>query len=627
MLQQLGMIPKGLDDDFRADACRIPLGDGDNPYSPYNPFMHDRFSWNQPFYGASSAHIPTDNRPMQPTPAIVTQETVGRFPRWALWLFCTAYILPGFLARHPWKRADITAFGVMLDMARGTGGWIHPTLGGIPVQDAALLPYWIGAWAIRIAPTWMSADLAARIPFMLVLALTFLATWWAIHLLAQTPAAQPVALAFGGDADPRDYSRSIADGGLLALLACLGLAHLAHETTPALVQLGCASLLFLAVTALPTSPGRAMAGIALGTVGMGLSGTPGIALAMGAGAVFLHWLRRPSSTRYAAAFLVCLACAAAMGWGNLGDWGWRWDPQPFDATYWKRRMHLLVWFPWPAWPLAFWSLWRWRLLLRAPLSCPHLLLPLWFIAVGVAAIVTTPSADRVLLLTLPAWAALAAFALPTLGRSLAALIDWFTLLFFSGCALVIWIVWIALQTGHPFQPVRNVARLAPGFTPTFSFWAFAIALLATGTWALLVRWRTGRHRNVLWTRVVLPAGGATLCWLLLMTLWMPLLDYARSYVPLTRQLSRLIPANAGCVATLGLSPSQTAALQWHTTFQWAPTQSGTPCDWLLVNGENPALLQGFRAPWFQQGSVWHPVDRKEILHVFHRRPSPQKLQK
>ncbi len=48
---------------------------------------------------------------------------------------------------------------------------------------------------------------------------------------------------------------------------------------------------------------------------------------------------------------------------------------------------------------------------------------------------TTDFSDRSLLLGLPALATLAAFALPTLRRSVAALIDWFTLLFFSGCGL------------------------------------------------------------------------------------------------------------------------------------------------------------------------------------------------
>jgi hypothetical protein len=37
---------------------------------------------------------------------------------WALLLFCLAYVVPGFVGREPWKNADMTAFGYMLELAR-----------------------------------------------------------------------------------------------------------------------------------------------------------------------------------------------------------------------------------------------------------------------------------------------------------------------------------------------------------------------------------------------------------------------------------------------------------------------------------------------------------------------------
>lgn len=55
--------------------------------------------------------------------------------------------------------------------------------------------------------------------------------------------------------------------------------------------------------------------------------------------------------------------------------------------------------------------------------------------------------------------------------------------------------------------------------------------------------------------MVLPAGGATLCWLLLMTLWLPVLNFARSYSPLVDQVTE-ITGKANCVDTLGLAVAQ-----------------------------------------------------------------------
>ena len=172
-----------------------------------------------------------------------------------------------------------------------------------------------------------------------------------------------------------------------------------------------------------------------------------------------------------------------------------------------------------------------------------------------------------LLLALPALAALAAFSLPTLGRSVAALVDWFTLLFFSGCAVIIWVVWIALQTGVPQQPAANVARLAPGFEHSFSIAPFLIAVCASLAWVWLAKWRIGRHRAAIWKSLVLPAGGAALCWLLLMTLWLPLLNYARSYEPLVQRVMRVL-GQTSCVEVWGLSRGQMSCCRprWNSGY-------------------------------------------------------------
>jgi len=140
---------------------------------------------------------------IQPTPAIVAQVAVKRLPRLALVLFCLAYVLPGFVGRVPWKNDDITTFGYMAELARGASDWWHPTLGGLGPEVDALLPYWLGAWAMQLAPSWAPTDLVARVPFMLLLVLALMATWYGTYYLARSPNAQPVAFAFGGEAHPR----------------------------------------------------------------------------------------------------------------------------------------------------------------------------------------------------------------------------------------------------------------------------------------------------------------------------------------------------------------------------------------------------------------------------------------
>jgi 4-amino-4-deoxy-L-arabinose transferase-like glycosyltransferase len=557
----------------------------------------------------------------QPTPAIVAQSAVRRLPRLALLLFCLAYVLPGFIGREPWKNADIAAFGAMSDLASGATSWLSPKLLGQPPEFDGLLPYWLGAGAMRLVPAWIAPDFAARLPFIGLLTLTLLATWHGVYYLARSPQAQPLAFAFGGEAEPTDYARAMADGGLLALIASLGLAQLSHETTPALAQVGFTALAMYGIAALPYRNVASSVSVLAGLIGLALSGAAWMALLFGIGGVATGLLDRSADDdarerRLVSASLVATATllAAALAW-TLDVWRWRIDPGMLSRD-WPGVARFLVWFAWPAWPLAFWTVWRWR----RQLSSRHVALPLWFLGVSLAAALLTSTADRALLLGLPALATLAAFALPTLKRSVAALIDWFTLLFFTGCALIIWVVWVAMQTGVPPRPAANVARLAPGFEPSFSLLAFLAALAATLAWAWLVKWRAKRHRTEIWKSLVLPAGGAALCWLLLMTLWMPVLDYARSYAPQVRKLSRLIDS-PGCVEVHGLSQAQLSALQYHGHMTLRPAGVRASCPWLVIDADavQSASIAVDMRQWRSVATVARPSDSNDDLALFRRR--------
>ena len=576
----------------------------------------------------------------KPSPAIIAQSAVRRLPRAALLLFCVAYVLPGFLGREPWKNEDIAAFGIMRELASAAGNWLQPQLLGQVNAFDALMPYWLGALAIKLLPFFDPA-FAVRIPFVLLLTLTLLCSWYATYYLARSPQAQPVAFAFGGEAGPVDYARAIADAGLLALIASLGLAQLSHETTPALAQLGFTALAFYAMAASPYRPVTQIIGPALGLLmglgGLALSGAPTLALLLGIGGALVEWAHMrwgynervehhteadATNKKQSRQWLVLIAAVTtgiALLSSALDLWRWRIDLPGAGGQAaleeWRKMGRLLVWFTWPAWPLALWTLWRWR----RHLASRHVALPLWFASMAVAATLTTSSSDRSLLLSLPPLAALAAFALPTFKRSVASLIDWFTLLFFTACAITIWVIWIAMQTGFPQQPARNVAKLAPGFEPSFSWFTFLIALAATLAWAWLVKWRTGANRSAIWKSLVLPAGGATLSWLLLMTLWLPLLDYARSYAPLSRQIARLVDKNA-CVEIFGVAGAQAAAFQYHGQLELRQAGARASCPYLVVDSAAQSQLgQTVNLPdWAFQATVRRPTDKNDNVSIYKR---------
>lgn len=571
-----------------------------------------------------------------PSPALVTQSAVRRLPRWALVLFSVLYVLPGFIGRESWKVADASGFGVMLSIARGDSLWAAPSIFGQLPDTAALLPYWLGAISIQLFAIF-DPEFAARIPFAMLLGLTMAGVWYSVYQLAHLPMAQPVVFAFGGQAKRPDYARAMADAGLLMLLACLGLARMGHETTADLASLGMVSLMLWSASAwiVPKNvkKWRPIAAWFVGVVGLALSGQSLLAtlLSVSVGVYLLHIGQAQvndneadqhplasSNFKHMARFAALATAATSVALYALPDTVWQahnYQLTVESALGWQRWLKLLVWFLWPAGPLALWALWRWRAQWRSP----HIWLPLLFSAMTFITAMLSSRPERAVLLTLPSLAVLASFALPTLKRRASALIDWFALLFFSGAGFIVWVVWLAMHTGFPTQPAANVARLAPGFDPQFAAIPTLLALLATGIWLRLIWWRSRSVVPALWKSLVLSAGGSTLCWLLLMTLWMPLLDHGLSYGPMSRTISSVLN-NAQCVRTIGLKQDQLTSLAYHGRLQVRPDASGQDCDFLLVSSAAYASIDNVISlpQWALLKQVWQLNERSEIIYIYQR---------
>jgi hypothetical protein len=545
-----------------------------------------------------------------PIPALVTVRGARRLPRPALLALCAAYLLPGLFGRDPWRNADLAAFGQMAAIAEGRTSWLSPTLGGV-AADAALLPHWLGAAAITLLAPLMDAPLAARLAFAALLALALLLTWASTYHLALTDAAQPLPFAFGGEADAVDYARAVADASVLALMATLGLLQLGHETTPELAQLVGVGLFAYALAAAPFRRWQPRLAVMVALPLLAGSGAPTMALLMGLGGAEVC---RRSSYPAVQGFMRWVLAATALGAalaGLLGAWHWRASaPVAQDLVAIPRQW---LWFLWPAWPLALWTLWRWRRFL----ANRHLSVPLVVVATALLANLAMAGNDRALMLGLPGLAMLAAFALPTLRRSASAAIDWFSMFFFTGAAVTIWVLYSAMQTGVPDKPAANIAKLAPGFEPSFSPLALAAALAGSLAWLWLLRWRTGRHREALWKSLVLPAGGVALCWLLTMTLLLPPLDYARSNRALVQRIAAFVPPGA-CIAAPRVAPSLVAALEYLG--RWRVDARAA-----AASGDCPFLLQvGPAGPtprvdgWVLLAALQRPTDRGERTWVYRR---------
>jgi hypothetical protein len=126
--------------------------------------------------------------------------------------------------------------------------------------------------------------------------------------------------------------------------------------------------------------------------------------------------------------------------------------------------------------------------------------------------------------------------------------------------------------------------------------------------------------------MVLPAGGVALCWLLLMTLWLPLLDYARSYRPLVQQVAAVLPVGV-CVAMPGAPPARIAAIEQLGGIQVDALHSHerTPCPYLLRQERRGSESAPPPAGWELVTRVRRPTERVEVTAIYRKLAAPQPL--
>ena len=208
----------------------------------------------------------------------ITASATSALPRSLLIAICVIYVLAGLFGRDPWKNEDAAGFGVMWTMAHGhLSDWLLPNIAGKPIYDSGPLVSWLGALAIR-AFSWLDAPDAARVVTGLCFYATCTFIWYGTYLLGRRPEVQPFKYAFGGEPEPRDYGRTLADGALLILLACFGLAERGHETTSTVGQLTLISMAIYGLVRSLDKPrqGAMWFGLALGGMALACPGRPSI---------------------------------------------------------------------------------------------------------------------------------------------------------------------------------------------------------------------------------------------------------------------------------------------------------------------------------------------------------------
>ncbi|MFK3740330.1 ArnT family glycosyltransferase [Massilia sp. TN1-12] len=570
-------------------------------------------------------------------------------PRWALYALGLLYILPGLIGRDPWKD-DAASFGIMWTMAHGgIQDWLLPNVAGLPIMDEGPLAFWLGALCIKLFGWAVGDVMGARMSTIGIFVLGTVSLWHTAFHLGRRAEAQPLRLAFGGQPEPADYGRTLADTAVLIYLGSLGLLLHSHETLAVTLQGALLSwFLFRSVRLIEEMNTRnaLLVGVALGALAITRGFAPPLVLIAAlylctrmlkmASAPTLRHLGQAACVGVLVPMLWVVPAAIVQPYGMdpVVDW-LAWNASQLSIPSWlslKAFFRVGIWYFWPAWPFAAWAAWAWR----RQRGLLHIILPTCFVGVLALLILCDPvpeSGD--LLKLLPPMALMAAFGLPTMKRGAINAIDWFSVMVLTLLGGLIWLFWVAKLTGWPAQLAKNALKLVPGFKPEVGIVAVTVAGIATAGWIFLVHWRLSRQPSVLWRAVVLSSGGLILLWVLLMTLFLPDLNYARSYASVAQQIAARLPADADCIDT-NVGSAQRASFAYFGHLPFAPVD-GTRCSYMLLQDsiknptqhapiQNGVPVRGgavapFRArDWTLLWEGRRPSDRDERFRLYRRAP-------
>lgn len=535
----------------------------------------------------------SDGTSSAPLPGLAASAT-RRLPLWAMIALLALYIGHGLFHRDPWRGDDMAA----LALARSTAeelmvGRFSALV--MPQFEARLWvdegPLWIAIQAIFMLPVmawsqWMGTPLAihlldefARIPLAIAMALGFAAVWKAADRLARRREAQPID-PLGVGPNSRDFGKTLGDCALLLSVATLGAIYPWHQAGVASAEFLLQSLLLWALAMAPESPRRASAQCAIITTASLLTAGAALALVQVATiALAFLWIAPYRITagqflpRYIGMLTVLVAIWILAGLVVIGSRGiaswWIASLSQWALVQWltsdasmlaqlRSWANDSLWKWWPLWPIAVFGLWQSRCITFS--KAPQWALPLISAMTAMVLGLIGPREWQVeRLAPVAPLAVVAAFSLLSLPRSAVNLIDWFAVTLFTALGIFIWLYWTALNFGFPQNLAARAPLLAPGVKGNANVYEVLMGVAATAAWIALVAWRIRRGSPKLWRPVVLSAGGLTLAWVLLMTLWLPAIDRIQGQRTVAQGLE-----NAWLSAAkkrLGLSAEQLLAME------------------------------------------------------------------
>ncbi len=517
-----------------------------------------------------------------------------------LLLLCFLWLGLGLIGHEPWKPDEAQSISIIKNLMQGSD-WAIPALADGSLKYPPLY-YLSAAASARVLSPWLAPHDAARFASGLWMALTLLLVGMMGREMWGTGSGRQTTFVF---------------------LGSLGLLYSAHLLLPLVAGLAGYAMAFYGLALSHRRPWRA--GVLLGTgVGIaflsaGFLGPEIIVLtALLLPLSFRTWRRKTS--------LACLASASLIALPWFAVWlfaVWQRAPQLLQAWLlsgphaWDNHsltyfLKTLSWSAWPALPLAVWALWHSR---HHLLQRPQFQLILTFFVVTLLLLgFGAEGRDAQAMPLLLPLAMLGGSGVDSLRRNLASALDWFGIMLFGCMGCLVWLGWFALMMDFPHKLAQRMHKLSPAYLPEFSYPAIAVAVILSLIWGLVV-FKARRSNRAFVTDWAM---GITMVWGLLMTLWLPWLDAAKSYRPMVADLQKSLPVSYACMTGRDVGDSQRSLLDYYAGIRIRPFEANQriDCDLYLIQDDRSRERIEPGASWTLLWQGKRAADRRESFRLY-----------
>ena len=519
-----------------------------------------------------------------------------------LLVLCAIWLCAGLFGHAPWKPFEshtISTVKTILD----TGNFIAPT--SASDNDIANPPlYYLSAAATaKVFGTVLPLHDAARLASGL---------WMMIALLMVGMTGREL------------WGKGFGRQTTFVFIGSLGLVLSAHTLMPAVSALAGVSATFYALALAKRRPYRASLLLALG-IGVSFLSTGLqplliiVCTCLALPCLFSAWRNKSFtsvlglSLLFASPFLLVWPLLCQHFYPDIFVHWWVASLRQFRHGRHLYFLRTLLWYAWPALPLAAWGAWRYR---KQLLVKPKFQLIITFFAIAWIVIGFGYKNEVFALPLLIPLTIMAGGSIESLKRGTASALNWFGLVLFGLISGLVWLGWLAMMTGSPAKLKERLIFLSGLTQLNFSLIAFILALVVSLIWllAILRSQHSNRSGATNW------AIGTTAVWTLLMTLWLPMIDSARSYQAIFTELKQALPSKYACIISNHLGKAQRDLLHYYVNVkaQTVDIDGVLNCDLYLIQDEKNREKVEPGKDWKLIWSGKRAAERRESFRLFQR---------